>query len=260
MQDRLVLAQVLLTRPQGRNDTLAQALRQAGLSVIEAPALAIEWLDTPRPAAGAGDLLIFVSGQAVAAYFSTQSTSWPPDAWAGAVGSATARALQAYVPLDRILSPADGLPPDSESLLAVIQARALHPRQAHILRATQGRDWLADHLRLSGWQVACHALYRRRPCVWDPSVCARLAAPEPLVLLLTSLEALAAIETSLRACHLTWPPALHVVTLHERIARRLQYLYADQPDGMLHVTLSSPDEAALFQAIVTASRQLSRRT
>jgi uroporphyrinogen-III synthase len=176
------------------------------------------------------------------------------------VGEATAQALRAHVPPDRILSPANGLPPDSESLLARIQAQFLPAGQARILRADQGRDWLADQLRRSGWQVTCHALYRREPCLWNADVCARLAAPEPLVLLLTSLEALSAIEASLEACGLDWPPVLHVVTLHERIARRLQYRYADRPDGVLHVTLSSPDGAALFQAIVTASRQLSRRT
>lgn len=256
MGDQPSAVQVLLTRPRGRNEALAQALRQAGLAVIEAPALAIERLDTPRPPARPGDLLIFVSGQAVAAYFSTRTAPWPADAWAGAVGSATAQALGAHVPPDRILAPADGLPPDSESLLAVIRARSLPAGQAHILRADQGRDWLADQLRQQGWRVACHALYRRVPCAWDAAVCARLAAPEPLVLLLTSLEALSAIEASLQARGLDWPPVLHLVTLHERIARRLQYRYADRPDGVLHVTLSSPDGAALFQAIVAASRQL----
>ncbi|MGB6008074.1 uroporphyrinogen-III synthase [Castellaniella sp.] len=260
MNDQPSAVQVLLTRPRGRNEALAQALCQAGLAVTEAPALAIEWLDTPRPPAHPGNLFIFVSGQAVAAYFSVQAAPWPPDAWAGAVGDATAQALRAHVPPARILSPADDLPPDSESLLAMIQSQALPAGRAHILRAQQGRDWLADRLRQLGWQVTCHALYRRDPCLWDAAICARLAAPEPLVLLLTSLEALTAIEASLQACGLDWPRVLHVVTLHERIARRLQYRYADRPDGVLHVTLSSPDGAALFQAIVAASRQLSRRT
>lgn len=260
MDDRPSAAQVLLTRPQGRNEALAQALRDTGLTVMVAPALAVEWLDTPRPPACPGDLFIFVSRQAVDAYFSAQPVPWPPGAWAGAVGATTAQALQAHVPPARILAPADGLPPDSESLLATIQAQALPVGRVRILRAEHGRDWLADQLRQLGWQVDIHALYRRDPCVWNAVACARLASPEPLVLLLTSLEALSAIESSLEARRLDWPPVLHAVTLHERIARRLQYRYADRPDGVLHVTLSSPDGAALFQAIVAASRQLPRRT
>jgi len=278
---------IVLTRPAGRNGSLAQALREEGLDVLEAPALRIDMLDAPRPAAQPGDLLVFVSGQAVTAYFGGSGTAagdpqagapggaerggpqhgpsgdtagWPPGAWAGAVGPATGRALQARVPPDHILMPAAGRPPDSEALLAAIDERRLPPARAHILRATRGRDWLAVQLRERGWQVACHALYRRLPCDWDRRTCLGLSGAGAAVLLLTSAEALAAIESSLLRQDLPWPAALHVVTLHERIARRLQCRYAGQPGKVLHVTLSSPDEAALFQAIVAATRQLSRRT
>jgi uroporphyrinogen-III synthase len=270
---------IVLTRPAGRNESLARTLREAGLEALEAPALRIEALDVPRPSPRPGDLLVFVSGQAVASYFGDPSAGgqgatagdpqagssgcaadWPPGAWAGAVGPATGRALKAHVPADRILMPAAGHPPDSEALLAAIDGQGLPPARAHILRATRGRDWLAAQLRRRGWQVACHALYRRLPCDWDRRTCLGLSAAGAAVLLLTSAEALAAIESSLLRQDLPWPAALHVVTLHERIARRLQCRYADQPGKVLHVTLSSPDEAALFQAIVAATRQLSRRT
>lgn len=256
MRQPTAACRVILTRPQGRNGGLADLVRRAGLAVIEAPALEIEPLDTPRPNPRAGDLLVFVSGQAVDAYFSGRRMSWPDGARACAVGTATARALEAHVPDDCILAPEAGQPPDSESLLAAIDGLGLKPARAHILRATQGRDWLAGQLRQRGWDVACHALYRRSPRIWDRPACLALAGEGPVVLLVTSLEALDAIETSLRAQGLIWPRRLRIVTLHERIGRRLQCLYADRPDGVLHVTLSSPDEAALFQAIVAASRQL----
>lgn len=256
MRQSSAAARVILTRPQGRNRDLAAALRQAGLAVIEAPALAIEPLDTPRPDPRAGDLLIFVSGQAADAYFAGRCAPWPDGALACAVGAATARALAAHVPSDCILAPDAGQPPDSESLLAVIDKRGLVPARAHLLRATRGRDWLAGQLRQRGWDVACHALYRRSPRIWDRPACLALTAGDSAVLLVTSLEALDAIAASLQAQGLDWPRCLRAVTLHERIGRRLQYLYADRPDGVLHVTLSSPDEAALFQAIVAASRQL----
>ncbi|WP_322994892.1 uroporphyrinogen-III synthase [Castellaniella sp.] len=254
------LAQVVLTRPAGRNESLALALRQAGLSVLVAPALKIDWLDTPRPVPRAGDLHIFVSGQAVAAFFSGLTFPWPTGAWACAVGQATAQALQDYVPADCILAPAADAAPDSESLLAIIMALDLQPAQAHILRAGEGRDWLAAQLRQLGWQVHCHALYARHPCVWDEATCRQLCADDGLrILLLTSLDALAAIDASLRQHRLRWPSCLQAVTLHARIARRLQYLYADQPDHALRIALSPPQETALFQAIVAASRQPSRR-
>lgn len=247
---------VFLTRPAGRNEALAGRLRDAGLAVMLAPALVIRDLPTPRPQPLAGNLYLFVSRHAVEAYFSSVRTVWPAGAWAAAVGGATAQALQAFVPIDQVLVPDEEAEPDSESLLALIDGRALVPGQAHILRATQGRDWMAEQLRSRGWAVICHALYERAPAVLDRAVCEALARPAGGVLLATSLEALDAIDASLRRHHLAWPARLVAVTLHARMARRLQCWYADRPADALHVTLSAPDDAALFQAILAASRLL----
>lgn len=247
---------VFLTRPAGRNEALADRLRAAGLAVLLAPALEIRSLPTPRPQPSAGSLHLFVSRQAVDAYFSSVRASWPAGAWAAAVGGATARALRAFVPASQVLVPDESAEPDSESLLALIDSKALAPGQAHILRATQGRDWMAEQLRLRGWSVSCHALYERTPVVLDRAACEALAGPAGHVLLVTSLEALDAIDGSLQQHHLTWPARLEAVTLHGRMARRLQCWYADRPVNALHVTLSAPDDAALFQAILAASRLL----
>lgn len=246
---------VVLTRPEGRNAPLADALRAAGLRVIEAPALAIGRLDVAAPALRAGDLCVFVSRQAVDACFDRRAaTPWPDGVRAAAVGAATARALRDHVPEDTILAPGQGAPPDSESLLTVIETARLSPGRAHILRAQRGRDWLARQLRARGWQVECHALYRREPVMWDRATCAVLAGPGACTLLLTSLEAVDAVAESLRRQDMDWPAALRIVTLHERIARRLQCIYADHPAGALTVRLSAPDEAALFQAILASAR------
>lgn len=248
---------VLLTRPAGRNEALAARLRAAGLDVTLAPALAIRHLPTARPQPSGGHLYLFVSRQAVEAYFSAVRAQWPADAWAAAVGAATAQALRAFVPPDRVLVPAEDETPDSESLLAIIDARALAPGEAHILRARQGRDWLADQLRSRGWAVTCHALYERVAALLPGAVCETLAMPTGgIVLLATSLEALDAIDGSLRHYRLEWPARLELVTLHARIARRLQCWYADRPPDALHTTLSAPDDAALFQTILAASRLL----
>jgi len=247
-------APVVLTRPAGRNDALARALRAAGLTVIEAPALAIERLDAIVPQFQPGDLCVFVSRQSVDAYFGSRAAApWPDGAWASAVGSATACALRAHVPQDRILAPATDVPPDSESLLAVIEAACLVPGRAHIFRAQRGRDWLARQLQARGWKVECHALYRRSPVVWDRAACSALAESASCTLLLTSLEAVDAVADSLRRQGMDWPPVLRVITLHERIARRLQCIYAERPAGALSVHLSAPDEAALFQAILASA-------
>ncbi|MFV0283946.1 MAG: uroporphyrinogen-III synthase [Castellaniella sp.] len=248
-------APVVLTRPAGRNAALAHALRAAGLAVIEAPALTIERLDTALPALGAGDLCLFVSRQAVEACFDGRAAMvWPREVRAAAVGAATARALRVHVPPDRILAPDETASPDSESLLSVIEAAALTPGRAHVFRAQRGRDWLAQQLQARGWQVQCHALYRRDPAIWAREQCAMLTQADACTLLLTSLEAFDAVAASLRRHGMNWPAMLRVVTLHERIARRLQCVYADRPHGTLTVRLSAPDDAALFQAILASAR------
>ena len=250
-----VSSPVVLTRPAGRNDGLARALRAAGVSVIEAPALAIERLDTPMPALHPGDLCVFVSRQAVEACFDRcAGASWPAGVRAAAVGTATAQALRAQVPSEWILSPAADVPPDSEALLGVIESAALPPGRAHILRAQTGRNWLAEQLQARGWAVECHALYRRSPLDWEQTVCTTVAGASGCTLLLTSPEAVDAVAGSLQRYGLDWPPVLRVVTLHERIVRRLQCVYAERPAGGLRVRLSAPDEAALFQAILASAR------
>ncbi|HEX7388366.1 MAG TPA: uroporphyrinogen-III synthase [Castellaniella sp.] len=233
---------------------MASRLIEAGLSVYEAPALSIHVLPTPRPLPEPGNLYLFVSRQAVDAYFSVARADWPCEAWAAAVGGATRDALRAHVPDAQILAPSMHAASDSEALLSVIQAQELAPAQAHILRAQRGRDWMAEQLRLRGWHVTCHALYERTAVVMDFSACRVLAQDPQCILLVTSLEALDAIDASLRHHGLRWPDALRAVTLHARMERQLQCQYADKPAGALQVKLSAADDVSLFHAILNASR------
>lgn len=243
----------VLTRPAGRNEGLAARLQQAGVDTLIAPALVIDFLPVRPPVPRSGDLSIFVSRQAVEAYFSPPVAAWPPGAWAAAVGASTAQALKAHVPAAQVLCPSTAQAPDSEALLAVIEAHGLPPAQAHVLRAQTGREWLAQALRARGWSVHYHALYARRAARWDRTVCECFLGAPRAVLLLTSGAACDAIAASLTRHGLRWPAPLSVVTLHARIARRLQCCYAADRAGSLDVRLSMPDEAHLFQAILAAA-------
>lgn len=248
-------ATVILTRPGDRNDALLARLHGSGVHAIAAPVLSIETLAVTPPAPRSGAIYVFVSRHAVSAYFDSVHTPWPKGAWAAAVGTATARALRQFVPADFVLAPQLSAAPDSESLLAVIDALAPGPHPVHILRAQHGRDWLADQLRQRGCTVTCHALYRRQPVVWDRSIARQLAGCERAILLVTSLEALDAIDANLTGNGFDWPARLRAVVLHQRIARRLQCIYATQARGPVQTTVSAPDDAALYQAIMAASRQ-----
>ncbi len=247
---------ILLTRPAGRNESLARRLRTDGLIVMDAPALRIEPVAEACPVPQPGELGIFVSRQAVDAYFSHHA-GWLPGAWAAAVGAATAQALRGQIPATHVLAPDPGCAPDSEHLLDVLLARLPDSGRAYVFRAQHGRDWLADQLRARGWTVSCHAAYHRVPVLWEAPVARRLARGGALVLLLTSLEALDAIDRSLTFHGFSWPATgLAVVTLHERIARRLQWRCEQASAEPLAITISDPDESSLFRAILAAAQSV----
>src|SRR5690606_23182238 len=82
----------VLTRPRGRNESIARALEAEGLAAIIAPALVLRPLGEPAPAPAGYDLAVFVSRQAVEQYFAQHAGPWPATTVAAAVGQATARA------------------------------------------------------------------------------------------------------------------------------------------------------------------------
>ncbi len=244
------MSEIFLTRPRGRNEALAGLLTSRGLQVVLAPALSIQFTAVSGPEPKAGNLYVFVSRQAVQAYF-RRPRNWPYGAWAAAVGSATAAALNQYVPKQYILAPDKAAVEDSESLLPQIKKTINQSAVAHIFRAETGRDWLAESLIDLGWQVHYHALYRRRNVLWDAALCARFAASKNAVLLLTSMQAIDAIDHSLSAHGQVWPVAgLRVITLHERIARRLQYVCGPQLADKLIISYSAAADECLLQAVL----------
>lgn len=250
---------VVLTRPEGRNEGIARALQASGVAVSIAPALLLRPVDGPVPAPEGWDMLVFVSRQAVEQYFARWRGPWPAATLAAAVGQATARALCQRVPAQQVLAPANDSAQDSEALLALLDARGLNPDRVLILRGRSGREWLATRLESRGCQVERHVLYDREPARWTLAQCRAAVDARPCVLLVSSLEGLASIAASLDAHGLGWPPVLSVVTIHERIARRLQCMVharkaGTSPQATLDVKICAPDEQAIFQAILAASR------
>lgn len=249
----------VLTRPEGRNEGIARALEASGIAVSIAPALVLRSLDGPVPAPDAHDMLVFVSRQAVEEYFARWRGPWPATTRAAAVGQATAQALRQHLPADRVLAPPADSAQDSEALLALLDAQGLRPAGVLILRGRRGREWLAAQLENRGCRVQRHPLYDREPLCWSLAQCRAAIDARPCILLVSSLESLSAIAASLDAHGLGWPPVLHAVTIHERIARRLQCLMETRtagaaPQVTLDVKICAPDEQAIFQAILAASR------
>lgn len=165
---------VLVTRPAGQAEALCDLIRAAGGRPIPFPTLEIAPVADPGPARDLltqpWDLMVFVSRNAVELALdliagSPRGGSWPQVRLLGAVGRATAAALETagrvpdLVPAERF---------DSEALLALPQLADLSGGRVLIVRGDGGRALMGEVLAERGAEVWYAEVYRRvRPQV-DP--------------------------------------------------------------------------------------------
>jgi uroporphyrinogen-III synthase len=154
---------VLVTRPTHQADGLCERIEQAHGRPVRYPTLEILGPADKHAArarlagASSADLLVFVSANAVAYAFPLLPDQLPLTIDVAAVGSATARALDAV-----------GLPPtlvpermDSEGLLALPALQSVSGKRVFILRGNGGRELLSDTLQARGAGVVQVEVYRR---------------------------------------------------------------------------------------------------
>jgi uroporphyrinogen-III synthase len=255
---------VVLTRPAGRNEGLAQKLALVGLPSLVMPALEIQAIAVANPPGPeAFDLVVFVSGQAVQSYMQVWLRSpeacWPARTLAACVGPSTARALFACgvcAPPD-VVYPAAGSGNDSEALWRVLQPRLSGVHRALLVRGAGGRDWLARQLVAAGVDAHSLELYRRlpvRPSQSQLEACAReLQRPcRPAIVLVTSTQSLDAMADQMHQAGLLEPwLRSRFLAIHPRIAEQLHSVYsAAGMAGAPMVKLCSPNDDAIYQAIV----------
>lgn len=232
---------VIVTRPRREAQQWVQSLQEAGWAAQALPLIEIAPPDDPvalqhcRARADGCDALMFVSAQAVAAWFGDAALAAGrlPRCWAP--GPGTARALRrAGVPLALIDAPRDDAPQfDSESLWAVVAPQLKAGFRLLIVRGGSqgqdsegmgnGREWLARQCEAAGAQVAWCMAYLRRAPVWNETTrrAARGHAHDGSWWLLSSSEAVAHLAT---LCPGTdWAQARALVT-HPRIAQAAQAL------------------------------------
>ncbi len=258
----------VLTRPAGRNETLADRLRGAGWQASILPALEIHPLsiaseDLPRPADY--DLVVFVSGNAARQYLdqialADGAVAWPAHVAAATVGPASALALRQtghFGANTTLLHPDESAPShDSEALWRVLQAQPSLPARVLLVRGTQGRDWLGDTLQAHGVSVTRHAAYQRRPAAWTPAQLDALRhwadAGVAATWLVTSGEGADAIRGQLESAGLAdWWGRCRFVLTHPSLARRVPHA-GDGAGGPAMVKICLPNDESIFQAFVAA--------
>jgi uroporphyrinogen-III synthase len=160
---------IVVTRPAGQNERLAQLIRAAGGAPILFPTIEIVDVIDSGPLAAVADRLdtvdfaVFVSPNAVdkAMTLIHRRRGWPRTLRAATVGPASVQALARYG-VANVIAPLDRF--DSEALLERPEFAEVAGTRIVIFRGEGGRELLGDTLRARGATVdyvACYA--RARP-------------------------------------------------------------------------------------------------
>lgn len=191
-QHRFAGATIVITRPVGGGASLARTVAAGGGRPLLLPGLALRALATGTARAALEALsrkhiAIFTSPAAVRFAFDLCPSLRIAGGSAFALGAGTGRALarhgiDATIPAERS---------DSEGLLALRELRHVRGRPIALIGAPGGRDLIAPTLRRRGAIVEAIHVYRRAaPRLTHRHFDALDAAPDPLITLVSSGEAL----------------------------------------------------------------------
>lgn len=241
---------VLVTRPEGQQQALTNALLDAGFDVAHQPLLVLQ--PEPEPGPAQRDMLlnldryrhiIFVSSNAVKYGMAWIEDFWPQLpvglGWYGP-GPGTCRALRSFG-VDAVAPP---LRHDSEGLLALPQLQQLAGDAVLLVRGVGGRTLIREVLSERGAEVDELACYRRsRPRLTADELYQTLT-PQPLVLL-SSADGLAALAALLSPAESSTLQKLPLVVPTQRVAEQAQALGCQR----VMVADSAEDDAMLQAAI-----------
>lgn len=259
-------ATVLLTRPAGRNESLADRLAQLRIASVVVPGLQLRgrWgqVDAYRPPQDY-DALVFVSGNAARYYFEAMRRAGDilaSSTYLACVGQATAQALISLpgVQAQQLVYPAarDSLQ-DSEALWACLKPYLSRWRRVLLVRGDTGREWLGQQFEQAGLEVDRIAVYTRGPAVWSNEQ--RLAlrgvpAESQYICLLSSSESVRAIAYNVKQLGLfeQWAKSCFIV-IHPRIESVLREVLREA--GLNHaivVKRCRPTDDSIIEAILAS--------
>ncbi len=262
-------ATVVLTRPDGKNESLQRQFEDAGLAVVVLPALTLTRnpVEQPVPLLAAYDLIFFVSGYAADCFFDLldeQNVRWPAQLQAGCVGPGTAKALRSRgVPERNILSPAAGQARDAGGFVATLKDSGVFAtlRSVLIVCGTTGNNWLAGQLQTASVAVTRLPLYTRQARLWCRQEQRQMAfllreGAGPLYVVFTSPQG---VQSFLRnAADAGWCPAqaarsITFVVTHsgqrDSLIEGWHQTFSGSDPATLRIVLASPEDAAIFHTV-----------
>jgi len=240
---------VLITRALAQSQALRQAVETQGGRAFLFPALEIQLtppLDIQSTLARvcAGDMLVFVSMNAVAGVFNHISSALRGQfigCRIAAVGARTCQALQAEGMEVEIQAAVDQQ--NSEGLLAHPDMQALAGQQVWIIRGQSGRELLRDAFRQRGADVDYIQAYQRRaPLEYDAApLLATLRADQIQLVMLTSYGVFLNLLQMLGAQALPLLQSTQLIVPGQRVAKKILADY----DLNISVAENASDQAML---------------
>ena len=247
---RLVGRRIVVTRPAGQNERLAEMIRAEGGEPIVFPVLEILDLEDTRALVAAADrldeydLAVFISPNAVdkALNVIRARREWPQRLRAATIGRASEKALARYGVTD-VIAPSGRF--DSEALLALPQLADVQGWRVVVFRGDGGRELLGDTLRSRGATVDYIECYRRvRPNADIEPLLKRWGRGEIDAVTVSSSEGLRNLYDMLGKLGQAWLKRTPLLAPHARIAENARAL------GCERVIETGPADEGLCAGLV----------
>lgn len=253
---------ILLTRPLGQQQPLADLLAAVGREVIAYPALsigaALDPSELDRALAHLSDyaLAVFVSPNAIDQALQRLTAPWPAALPVAVMGPGSRERLIRYgiteathVVISPKLGPLQRF--DSESLFAALDINRYRGKRCLVVRGNGGRNWLIGALEQHQVSVQSVVAYQRG--LGQPSldaldaVKALVLANTPATIIVTSSEALASLKQLFLANYglsgEKWLKGQQLLVSHARIAENAT------AEGFAAVHCSEPGDEAVVRAL-----------
>jgi uroporphyrinogen-III synthase len=247
---RLAGRRIVVTRPTGQNEGLAEMIRAEGGEPIVFPVLEILDLEDTRALVAAADrldefdLAVFISPNAVDKALNVIGArrEWPQRLRTATIGRASEKALARYG-VTNVIAPSGRF--DSEALLALPQLADVQGWRVVVFRGDGGRELLGDTLRSRGATVEYVECYRRvRPNADVEPLLKRWGRGEIDAVTVSSSEGLRNLYDMLGKLGQAWLKRTPLLAPHARIAENARAL------GCERVIETGPADEGLCAGLV----------
>ncbi|MGS0682756.1 uroporphyrinogen-III synthase [Shewanella sp. 125m-7] len=211
---------ILLTRPEGRNQLMIEALAQRNVSYFITPLLNVQStsnLDAKQVdiTLKQADIIIFISTNAVSFASKAIDNQWPKSAHYLAVGDAT------YAALKQIGITAEKAPEDcqqTEGLLTLASLTDVDSKHIVIVRGQGGREDLATELTNRGAVLSYWEVYKRGcPTLDADNICLQWQSFGIDTIIITSGEILDNLVKTVPKELFAWLRTCHIIVPSSRV-------------------------------------------